>query len=123
MTTIRGTETLEEALVNGLASVKPGATLVKLVDIADHVGVAVVKVASDVLEVKGDTAPFVGETIKELVGTPAAFEATEGDIVFGLDAVGRIAHGKPIPVSEMLPASPLSSSVMLIVKELEFPLI
>ena len=116
MTTIRGTETLEEALVNGLAPVKPGATLVRLVDIADHVGVAVVKVASDVLEVKGDTAPFVGETIQELVGTTVAFDKIDGETVFGLDAVGRIAHGKPTPGPEMLTASPLSSSVILIVK-------
>ena len=98
MTTIRGTETLEEALVNGLASVRPGAKLVKLVDVADHVEVAVVKVASDAVGVKEGTAPSVGETLKELIETPVAFGTIDGEIEFKSDAVGRIAHGKTGPV-------------------------
>ena len=120
MTTIRGIETLEEALVNRLASIKPGGKAVKLVEVADHVEVAVSKAVSVAPEVKEDMMPSVGETTKEFVATVGMID---DEAEASSDVLGRMAQSDSAPVPGSLSASPPSSIVMLMAKELEFPLI
>ncbi|KAJ9601900.1 hypothetical protein H2200_013615 [Cladophialophora chaetospira] len=91
------TETLDEVLLNGLASVRPGEMLVKLVDTVDNVDAVGLEAVTDALEVNEGRAPSVEDRFKELVETPVAIGAIEGEVELSPDAVGNIPHGRFVP--------------------------
>jgi hypothetical protein len=128
MTTISGTETFAEALVNGLASIRPAEDVAMLVDAVDHVEVAVVKVAMEVAEIRevGVVIEVGATSVEEAPSAPVtslvAFGTTDGEVERLSALVGKI-HGMMGAIREALLALPLSSIVMLMVRELAFPLI
>jgi hypothetical protein len=107
---MRGTETLLEALVNGLASIRPGLALVRLVNVAvdvegvvvkvapDALEVVVVKVARDALEVNEGKAPSDEGRFEELVEMSVTVGTIDDKIESSSDVMGEIANGKTVPM-------------------------
>jgi hypothetical protein len=123
---MRGAEEPDEALVKGLASVRPMVGFPVVIDVAESVGAdsvikpekAVAEVLSRLVVVEAITALGLVEEVdvarREVRVEPEVVERR-------LDVVGKREDMNGRPVREKLPISPLSGSVTFIERKVEFP--